>query len=85
MAAETETPCKRTRSPPLPAVFCLYADGPSRCHLCAERAALTVHLGRVSVAHRWLDAADSTLPEAVKVETLDIAEPSGGERPPLWA
>ena len=54
----------------------LHAGGPNRYYLCPECGAVRedVCRGRAIVEHRWHDAPDGTLSEAVREEALELLE-----------
>jgi hypothetical protein len=64
----------------------LQAGGPNRFYLCPECGAVRedVYEDGAIVEHRWHDAPDGTLPEAVREEALEILEEPRGEPLEPW-
>jgi hypothetical protein len=82
----TDAHCDCTGSPPWPAMIRLHAGGPNRYYLCPECGAIRedVYRGGAIVDHRWHDAPDGTLPQAVQEEAQSLLEVPEGEQLALW-
>ena len=81
----TETYCDCTGNPPWPPMIRLHAGGPNR-YYCPECGAVKeeVYQGGAIVDHRWHDAPDGVLPEAVREEALETLAAPKGEQLALW-
>lgn len=82
----TEAYSDCTGSPPWPEMVRLHAGGPNHYYLYPEcgRFREDVYRGGSIVEHCWRDGPNSTLPEAVREEALEILEAPNGEQLELW-
>jgi hypothetical protein len=83
----TEAYCDCTGCPPWRAMLRLHAGGPNRYYLCRACGAIRedVYRDGAIVAHRWHDAPNGTLPEAVRQEAHDILSAPHADQLELWA
>ena len=64
----------------------LHAGGPNRYYLCRECGAVRedIYQSGAVVDHRWHDAPDGMLPDAVREEALHILSAPAGKQLAMW-